>query len=90
MSATQTKSPEALVNDRLLSMRQIADRWGLKTTSAALERVTRASIPIVRLNGKSCSAYLSDILALERRAAHQEMPPTRRRAPRIPKAKATQ
>jgi hypothetical protein len=48
MSAAQTKSPGTLLNDRLLSMRQIADRWGLKTTAAALERVTKASIPIVR------------------------------------------
>jgi hypothetical protein len=77
----QPNSPEALANDRLLSMRQIADRWGLKTTVAALERITKASIPIVRLNGKSCSAYLSEILALERKATHQEMPPTKRRAP---------
>jgi hypothetical protein len=65
-------------NDRLISMRQLADRWGLKTTYGALGRLDKSGIPVLLLNGKRCSVYLSDILAFEQQKA--VVGPTARRA----------
>lgn len=72
---------ETKADDRLLTMRQLADRWALRTTQAALARLENFKIPVLRLNGKTCSVYLSDVLAFEQKVIAVRPTKKRIRAP---------
>jgi hypothetical protein len=51
-------------SDQLLNMSQVGFRWGV-TGVCARNRLEQHGIPLVRFSRTSCSAWLSDVRALE-------------------------